>query len=463
MKDRKDRYGVIGDPIAHSRSPEIHRAFSEEAKRNGGQPINYEAIHCPISPDLEGIFSKKVQSLRKEGYKGLNVTVPYKLAAYQFAKNHGTLSERAQQAQAVNTLIFKDGEITGDNTDGIGLVRDIQNNFSQETGTHYHIKGKRILLMGAGGAAQGALGPLLDCEPAYVFCVNRTPEKAKNLIKIFLKQTELQSSLKEVAKSSLEGSEFSPRPDVFISSSAKGPGLPPPKGFMPSPPTPLPRTGEGRQENSSPWLTTSLPSSENKLQKKFHCKNRKSFFIDKSFTWKFIKSFIFFPSAIKESLVQLKKLGPKLWVRNWVQISNEKQRKRPSPVLGRGVGGEGFETLEAGSFNEIDPNNPKFQFDLVINATAGSLNGELPPLKPGIFAKNALAYDMMYGAAARLFLDEAKRLGATHIRDGLGMLVEQAAESFYLWRGIQPTTRTVLDDLRKSIENSRATYGNSLK
>ena len=70
---------------------------------------------------------------------------------------------------------------------------------------------------------------------------------------------------------------------------------------------------------------------------------------------------------------------------------------------------------------------------------------------------------MMYGAAARLFLDEAKRLGATHIRDGLGMLVEQAAESFYLWRGIQPTTRTVLDDLRKSIENSRATYGNSLK
>ena len=90
-----------------------------------------------------------------------------------------------------------------------------------------------------------------------------------------------------------------------------------------------------------------------------------------------------------------------------------------------------------------------------INATAGSLNGELPPLKPGIFAKNALAYDMMYGAAARLFLDEAKRLGATHIRDGLGMLVEQAAESFSIWHDTLPLTQPVLAFLRRDSSSQK--------
>lgn len=157
-----DRYAVIGNPIAHSKSPLIHRMFAEQT----GQDISYEAILAP----LDG-FAATIGRLRKEGYKGCNVTVPFKFEAFKLATQ---LSERAQAAQAVNTLKFDGETILGDNTDGAGLVRDIEYNLG------IPLQGKRILLMGAGGAAYGVALPLLDAG-AQLVVTNRTADKAVEL------------------------------------------------------------------------------------------------------------------------------------------------------------------------------------------------------------------------------------------------------------------------------------------
>jgi len=265
-----DKYAVIGNPVAHSKSPQIHKLFAEQT----GQDIGYETILVP----LDG-FAATVERLRKEGYKGCNITVPFKFEAFSIATE---LSERAQAAQAVNTLSFDGDKIRGDNTDGAGLVRDI------ETNLNFSLNDRRVLLMGAGGAAYGVALPLFNAGSTLTV-VNRTVDKAAQMIKA-----------------------FNIRAEVFLQT---------------------------------------------------------------------------------------------------------------------------YEELE---FRE---------FDVVINATSTGLTDEMPPLPPGIFAPGALAYDMMYGRETP-FMKFARKQGAAIVSDGLGMLVEQAAEAFRIWRGVRPETAPVIAALR---------------
>lgn len=162
-----DRYAVIGNPIAHSKSPQIHAAFA----RQTGQALVYEALLAP----LDG-FAHTVAKFRAQGGRGLNVTVPFKLEAFALAERH---TPRAQMAGAVNTLAFSADGILGDNTDGAGLVRDLSTNLECP------LAGCRILLLGAGGATRGALLPLLDRRPASLTIANRTPGKAEALVSLF--------------------------------------------------------------------------------------------------------------------------------------------------------------------------------------------------------------------------------------------------------------------------------------
>jgi shikimate dehydrogenase len=279
-----DRYAVIGNPIAHSKSPQIHKMFAEQT----GQDISYKAILAP----LDG-FAAKIDELRKAGYKGCNVTVPFKFEASKIA--NGVSEEvidaidSGDKADAVNTLDFRNKKIVGHNTDGIGLVKDITHNLD------FKIAGKRILLMGAGGAAYGVLHPLLDEKPQELIIANRTLGKAQKIEK------------------KIRGTEQFP--------------------------------------------VTSVSSS------------------------------------------------------SYPDLSGK-------------------------------------QFDLVINATSSGLSDEMPPLPPGIFAPGALAYDMMYGRETP-FMRFAREHGGAVVSDGLGMLVEQAAESFFIWRGVRPETARVIAELRK--------------
>ena len=162
-----DRYAVIGNPISHSKSPLIHSMFAAQT----GQELSYEAIEAP----LDG-FAATIQRLREDGYKGCNITVPFKFEAFQLATR---LTERAQAAQAVNTLKFDGDTILGDNTDGAGLVHDIQHNLGAS------LKDKHVLLMGAGGAAYGVALPLLHAQ-AVLKIYNRTEQKAQTLKRALL-------------------------------------------------------------------------------------------------------------------------------------------------------------------------------------------------------------------------------------------------------------------------------------
>lgn len=170
-------YAVVGNPIAHSKSPEIHAAFA----RQTGQDIGYSRLLAP----LDG-FSATVDSFRAEGGKGVNVTVPFKLEAFDIAHR---VSQRAKDAQAANFLMFEEDRILADNTDGAGLVRDLVNNLG------YHPKEKRILLLGAGGAAQGVLAALLEQEPGILTIANRTVEKALRLAETFRRHPAAGSSV----------------------------------------------------------------------------------------------------------------------------------------------------------------------------------------------------------------------------------------------------------------------------
>ena len=158
-----DRYVVIGNPVAHSKSPVIHARFAASC----GQAMQYDTLLAPLDA-----FRATVLAFRDGGGRGANVTVPFKLDAFALADE---LTPRAQAAQAVNTLRFDGGHIIGDNTDGLGLVRDIVHNAGVP------IAGKRILLMGAGGAARGALFALLAQEPAQIVIANRTLARAQEL------------------------------------------------------------------------------------------------------------------------------------------------------------------------------------------------------------------------------------------------------------------------------------------
>ncbi|MDR2164279.1 MAG: shikimate dehydrogenase [Zoogloeaceae bacterium] len=269
---KHDRYAVFGNPVAHSLSPRIHAAFAAQAE----QDMTYEAIHAP----RDG-FAAFLRRFVAEDGRGANVTVPFKEEAFRLCD---ILTPRARDAGAVNTLSLEEGVIQGDNTDGVGLVHDIEHNLG------WSLQGKRILLIGAGGAARGVLPPLLGQRPARLMLTNRTPEKAEILAEEFVRATD------------------------------------------------------------SPLTTGALES-------------------------------------LSES------------------------------------------------------------FDIVINATSASLANAPIPLPNRVFAPDSLAYDIMYGRHTP-FLEQAGKAGASVLSDGLGMLVEQAAESFYIWRGLRPVTRPVLETLR---------------
>jgi len=275
--ERIERYAVMGNPISHSKSPMIHTMFAQQTN----QSIEYTAIHV----DLGG-FEQAVGNFRASGGKGLNITVPFKEEAWQLATER---SDRAERAGAVNTLKFMDDKIFGDNTDGVGLVNDLTINHQCE------LKGKSILLLGAGGAARGVLAPLLEQHPAELVIGNRTPDRAVGLAEHFS------------------------------------------------------------------------------------------------------------------------------------ELGNIK--------------GCGFAALEGK------------QFDIFINATAASLQGEVPPLPDNVLNQNAFCYDMMYGAKPTAFMNWAVNHDAAKVSDGLGMLVEQAAESFFIWRGVRPETQVVIQTIRSELSH----------
>ena len=267
-----DQYAVMGNPIAHSQSPRIHALFAAQT----GQNLEYRAIR--VEP---GGFAAAARAFRAAGGRGLNVTVPFKPDAWVFAD---VLSARAERAGAVNTLSFGPDGVRGDNTDGPGLVRDLRDNHGCE------LAGRRILLLGAGGAARGVLQPLLLERPAQVLIANRSASKALDLA---LRFTDLGQ-----------------------------------------------------------------------------------------------------------------------------------------------VSGCGFADL-AGRV-----------FDLIIHATAAGLEDAVPPLPPGVLAADGWCYDLMYGHEPTAFVRWGREQGAAQSLDGLGMLVEQAAESFHLWRGVWPETAPVIAALR---------------
>ena len=271
-----DRYAVIGNPIQHSKSPLIHRGFADAT----GQSLTYTAIEGPL-----GGFATAVDRFRAEGGKGLNVTVPFKLDACAYATD---LAESARAAGAANALKFDGDRCLAENFDGLGLVRDIVGNLG------HAVRGRRVLLLGAGGATRGALLPLLAEQPTRLFVANRTVDKATALVQEFL---------------------------------SRG------------------------------------------------------------------------ASAV----------------------------------------------LEGGGYADLTRADA---FDIVINATSASLGQELPPVAPSAFASGALAYDMVYGKGLTPFLKLAQAAGTPHLADGVGMLVEQAAEAFAWWRGVRPSTAAMIERLR---------------
>ena len=267
-----DRYAVIGNPIEHSRSPQIHSAFA----RQTGEDIRYDRI----LGDLEE-FEADVEAFFAAGGRGLNVTVPFKERAFRLADS---LSERASAAGAVNTLIVREGGVLGENTDGIGLVRDLGCNHL------FGFAGARVLLLGAGGAVRGVLHPLLDERPGSLIIANRTASKAR---------------------------------------------------------------------------------------------------------------------ALAESTAGY------------------------GPVVGCGL-------------DELAGR----RFDLIINGTAAGLAAKVPQIPDDCLAESGWTYDMLYGRGPTAFVEWGQAHGAARALDGLGMLVEQAAESFRLWRGVQPDTNAVIESLR---------------
>ncbi|MDX5333546.1 MAG: shikimate dehydrogenase [Gammaproteobacteria bacterium] len=270
-----DRYAVVGNPIAHSKSPRIHALFAEQT----GEDLRYEALLAPLDD-----FAGTVRTFREAGGRGLNVTVPFKQEAWLMAT---VRSEAAERAGAVNTLSFLDnGLIRGDNTDGIGLLRDLTANHAVS------LAARRVLVLGAGGAVRGILQPLLATGPEAVFIANRTADKA----------------------------------------------------------------------------------------------------------------------------VQL--------ARDFADLGN----------------------IDGGGLDVLGSQPP---FDVIINGTAAGLQGELPPLPEGILAPGGCGYDMVYGDRPTAFVEWALAQGAALALDGLGMLVEQAAESFYIWRGLRPETAPVIAALRQ--------------
>jgi shikimate dehydrogenase len=195
--DQVDRYAVVGNPVAHSLSPRIHASFAAQT----AQKISYEAIEIPLNS-----FGNGIRELQQKGVSGVNVTVPFKREAWELCDH---LSERAQDAGAVNTLSFLgDGSVTGDNTDGVGLTNDLVDNLGVA------IERQKILLLGAGGAVRGVLGPVLAMSPERLTIANRTPQKAEALAQDFAQFGEIHA----LAYESLGSASY----DLIINGTAAG-------------------------------------------------------------------------------------------------------------------------------------------------------------------------------------------------------------------------------------------------
>ena len=185
MTDLKKHFAVIGNPIHHSLSPQIHRAFAKE----NGLDIDYEAVLSPVDQ-----FKNTMHQLIQQKFTGANVTLPFKKEAYELASQH---SNHARIAEAVNTLEFKEDEIIGHNTDGIGLVRDLEQNLDT------HLKNKKILLIGAGGAAEGVIYSMLEKKPSELTLTNRTIEKSnviQNKMDVHAKSFNVNLNVTEITK-----------------------------------------------------------------------------------------------------------------------------------------------------------------------------------------------------------------------------------------------------------------------
>ena len=185
MTDLKKHFAVIGNPIHHSLSPQIHAAFAKE----NGLDIDYEAVLSPLYQ-----FKNTMHQLIQQKFTGANVTLPFKKEAYQLATTH---SGHARIAEAVNTLEFKEDEIIGHNTDGIGLVRDLEQNLDT------HLKNKKILLIGAGGAAEGVIYSMLEKKPSELTLTNRTIEKSnviQNKMDVHAKSFNVNLNVTEITK-----------------------------------------------------------------------------------------------------------------------------------------------------------------------------------------------------------------------------------------------------------------------
>ncbi|MFP4077333.1 MAG: shikimate dehydrogenase [Halochromatium sp.] len=320
-----DRYAVIGNPIAHSKSPSIHAAFATQT----GEPIEYGRILGDPND-----FAGDVRRFVAEGGRGLNVTVPFKTAAFELLDD---LSARAHAAGAVNTLIVRDGGLLrGDNTDGIGLLRDLTDNHGLA------LAGKRVLLLGAGGAARGVVQPLLEARPAELLIANRTASKAEALAAL--------------------------GHDHAVSA------------------------------RNQQWTCETKPDAIAALT----------------------------PGSLADVRPQA---SPKP---NRDQDQDQDQRaERPTRVSGCGL-----DALQGR------------RFDLIINATSTGLDGQVPSIPDDCLAEGGWVYDLLYADAPTPFCRWGQARGAARVLDGLGMLVEQAAESFWLWRGIRPETAPVITQLR---------------
>jgi len=207
MSAAVDRYAVIGNPVAHSKSPLIHTAFAKAT----GQALTYERLLAPI-----GAFVATVERFVVEGGKGLNVTIPFKLEAFALAREH---SRRALAAQACNTLAWGDDHWYGDNTDGAGLLRDLMHNLGTT------ITGRDVLVLGAGGAARGIVSPLLAQAPASLIIANRTQAKAEDLATQFARD----GPIRAVAPRALRGRRF----DIVINATSIGLGSEVPRDLWP--------------------------------------------------------------------------------------------------------------------------------------------------------------------------------------------------------------------------------------
>lgn len=206
-----DQYYVLGNPIAHSKSPLIHARFAELT----GQSLRYERLLVPLDA-----FAATLAQLQRDGAKGCNVTVPFKLDAFEAA---ATRSDRAQLAQAANTLLLQGGAVHADNTDGVGLVNDIQNNAGVS------LAGRDVLLIGAGGAGAGALAPLLAAGPRRLVLVNRTRAKADALVARHRAHPSLQGPLQKTELLAEDMQALQGGFDVVINASASslaGSGVP---------------------------------------------------------------------------------------------------------------------------------------------------------------------------------------------------------------------------------------------